>query len=58
MREKVLFSVLGGGSQAFIQSVEFPLKRFDFREEIPNPGTRQKAVSDAVYKKRYQAYKK
>ena len=35
-----------------------PFDRFDFTEEIPNPGTRQKALSDAVYKKRYQAYKK
>ena len=35
-----------------------PFERFNFREEIPNPGTRQKAKSDEVYKKRYLAYKK
>jgi hypothetical protein len=35
-----------------------PFERFNFREEIPNPGTIQKAISDAVYKKRYLAYKK
>ena len=35
-----------------------PFERFNFREEIPNPGTRQKAMSDEVYKKRYLAYKK
>jgi hypothetical protein len=34
-----------------------PFQRFDFEQDIPNPGTRQKALSDAVYNKRYAAYK-
>ena len=35
-----------------------PFERFDFQQDIPNPGTRQKALSDAVYAKRYAAYRK
>ena len=35
-----------------------PFARFDFTQEIPNPGTRQKALTDAMYKNRYATYKK
>ena len=34
-----------------------PFARFDFAQDIPNPGTRQKALTDAVFNKRYAAYK-